>query len=363
MADFPSTIEVTEGNKDEASLVIAGRTFKFWEDFSITFSFDKLANSFSITTPFNPEFKEFRDSFRPYNFIECAFYLNGQKVLTGTLIKPNTRTTSNSRQITIEGYSFPGVLQDCNASIQNWPIVYRGLNLQEIAEDLAAPFDIDVIFEADPGAKFSNADKVDLNATTKIYEFLKSLARQRGLVIGNNNEGAVVFKQTTTEPADISIVEGQYPYLESGASYDGQKRFSEIVALQTEMKKGPGEYFEVIDGELEDNNINRPFIFSAPDTNKGGLKAAAIAQWGRLISDSMSLNVDLVGFFDKNGRLWKDDRKIIYQSDGDMIYNETEFLIREATLNRTSSSSTTSLNLVFPDAYNGGVVKKFPWQE
>jgi hypothetical protein len=52
---------------------------------------------------------------------------------------------------------------------------------------------------------------------------------------------------------------------------------------------------------------------------------------------------------------------MFYYNPGDMVYEETELLIREVQYTRAPETETTSLSLVFPECYNGEVRERFPW--
>ena len=76
------------------------------------------------------------------------------------------------------------------------PFEFNGLNLQQIAETLAEPFGVDVVFEADAGAPFR---RVKMEPTDKPLGFLVELAQQRGLVITDTVNGDLLFKSTKNQ--------------------------------------------------------------------------------------------------------------------------------------------------------------------
>ncbi|MBP7735957.1 MAG: hypothetical protein KA369_08295 [Spirochaetes bacterium] len=357
---IPNAIKAKDDN--EVSLMVTGQTITLWEDLELTRSFNSIADKFTFSAPWDPTSTKARRLFKPFSYYEAAVYIGGKRVFTGTLMTHRPALGPNKKTITIEGYSKPGILADCPLSPKSWPFNPSGLTLQQIADKVCQPYNITVKFEASPGSAFNNADKVDLNPDQKCYEFLSKLAIQRGLIMSSSEYGELVFLKTTSKPAIESITGGVWPYLGSSVTYNGQKRFSEINALGTKMKGGYGEKHTVHDPELEGNGVYRPCTWKAQDTAPGQLKTAATSYWGRMISSSIDINVEVDGWrLPREKSLWKDNIKINYKCPADMVYDTTEMLTREATLRRNNNSMETRLKLTFPEAYDGKTRGRFPW--
>jgi prophage tail gpP-like protein len=370
MPDFPDTIEVEEesinpntGLSDEVSLVIDDTPFKFWETVEIKLSLDNLADTFSLSGPFDFENPDFLEIYKPYTDKEVALYAAGEKILTGRMIRPSTDNSSNSSRITVQGYSNPGLIANVNTAPTNWPIMINGLDLKEIAEKLVSPFEIDIVFDnVEPGAKFTKADKVRLEPDGKIGDFLITLAKQRGLILSADSEGQLVFHKVTSERAEVSIIAGEWPWISSGASYDGQNMFSDITAIGTNNKKGAGGSSTVNNPALSSASIPRHQVFKASDIAQGGLKDAANATLGRMLADSVKVSLSCVGWHRPDDKLWKDNQKIVFVSARDLLIEEDEYITRNVTLKKNPSSATVDIDLVFPEAYNGQIKSSFPWE-
>lgn len=370
MPNFPEQIEVEDdsideqtGLSEEVSLLIDDIPYKFWNQVDIDLSLDDIADRFTLSGPFDYENPSIVDVFRPYKYREVGIYVGGQKVMTGTMIKPKTNNTGNSSTITVEGYSSPGIMADVNVSPDNWPLSINGLNLEEIANKLLSPFEIDVVFEADPGAKFTKADKARLEPDEQIGNFLIKLAKQRGLIISSNEKGELIFKTIGDAIATMSLKGGEWPVINSSTTFDGQTMFTEITALGTNNKKGFGQKATVENPALANAPKNRPMVFKASDIAAGGLQAAATAKLGRMIAESVQIDLDLVGWFQPQpeSTIWKPNQRIFFESARDMLY-EDEYIIRNVKLSKGPDAATTSISLVFPESYNGEIKSSFPWE-
>jgi prophage tail gpP-like protein len=369
MPDFPDTIEVEDasidqdtGLSDEVSLVIDDTPYKFWTTVNINLSLDNLADTFSLSGPFEFDNFNFQDIFRPYKYKDVAIYVAGIKQFQGTMLTPKPSNKGSSSVVTVEGYSGPGIIGDVNVAKVDWPVQMNGLNLQEIAEKLLDPFGIVPIFTVSPGAKFTKDDKVRIEVDEKIGSFLIKLAKQRGIIISSNADNELEFHGITSGKAEVSIIGGKPPWIGSDPVFNGQNMFSEITAIGTNNKKGPGKSATVQNPLLSEVPRIRPLSFRASDISQGGLKDAATAKLGRMLAESVAVNLSCVGWHRPDGTLWRDNQKIVYQSDRDMLYNEAEYITRNVNFKKVANAATTDIELVFPESYNGEVKTSFPWE-
>jgi prophage tail gpP-like protein len=360
MSGAPDKVEAK--NENEISLLINDKLFKYWNDITIIRSFDTVADQFSLSCPFYPNNKTMKELFRPFMYNECVIYVGEDKVLTGTMMKVIPKNTANSQTVTVEGYSLPGVLADCQAAVSSWPLSIIGLDLKQIAEKLAEPYGIIVTFDGDPGAKFTANDRIEIETDEKIYELLTRLARERGFVISSMPDGEMYFRKTVNERATVRINSGEPPYLNSSAEYNGQERYSDIIILKAGHRGGVGGKYTIKDAELTANGIFRQLVDNADDTEKGNLKTAAIWRLGRMLAEAIPISLSCIGWRrPDNNKLWQDGQKLIFYSPGDMIYEPTELLIREVKLNKKNNEMTSDFTLVLPESYSGEERKEFPW--
>lgn len=356
------TIEERINISNEVSIEIDGIPYRLWQNVEINFTFDKIADTFSLSGPWQVEDFTVRNLFKPFTYKEIIIYVGGNKVLTGILLNIRITTTANAKTIQLDGYSKPGILADVTVSSNSWPVTINGLDLLQIATLLARPFGIKVIMLDFPGPRFEKNDKVDLNPDQKIYDFLIGLARERGFVISSDVEGNMLFQRTTQVPATVNLVEGSFPYKNSSIEYNGQKRYSDITAINMETKKGSGQTYTVFDPELKLNGVNRPLTFKAKNTNIGNLVNAATSKWGRIFSESVSINITVIGWYPPfQTQIWKDNTRIVYRSDSDQIFIDTEFLIKNVKLRKNENTAEADLTLVFPEAYNNEIRSVMPW--
>ena len=353
---------VDAAGQSDISILIDGDRFTIWETGEITRSFDTIADTFTLTAPWDPRNEVNRRVFKPFSYKPFSLYVGGERMMSGTIISHEPESAANKEEIIISGYSQPGILADVNLPPTMYSFETDGLTLQQIAENIARPFGITVKFLADAGPVFKDGDKIDIEPTQTIYGFLIVLARQRGLVISSDVQGAMIFQGTTTEQATETIRAGEQPFVKGGAKYNGQMRFSEITALGTEVISGAGASGSIEDKTMLDAKISRPKVIKPTDTNAGSLQAAAAAQYGRDLAAATEYIVTVLGWRRPgDNQLWQDNTRLIYQNPGNMVYTETEMLIRTAKFIKGPGTEITELTLVFPESYSGEIRSSFPW--
>lgn len=132
---------------EDVSISIDGRRFWGWSDLSLSKGIDVFSQA-SFVVPFEPENEAFRRTFSPYSYRDIAIDVGGQRFFTGVMFVNPSRAVNN-RQVKVEAYASPAVLQDAHMPASAFPLEFRGLNLQQIGEALCGPFGLSVAFEAE----------------------------------------------------------------------------------------------------------------------------------------------------------------------------------------------------------------------
>lgn len=343
-------------NINEVAITVDGKRFRFWVGSSFRRAIGTI-DTFAFSAPFEPDQQSFRDAFKPFSFKPVNFTIGGKRELTGTMvdIKPGI---GQSRTIGVSGYSLPGVLNDCGMPATAYPIEYNSLNLRDIAKSVSRPFGISVDFAPDPGIVFERAA---LNPETKIFKFLADLAAQRTLVVGNDQRGALTFRQSVEPGLPVArLREGASPVLAVTPTFSPQQWFSDVTGINPSNMGDSGGTFTEKNPFLQ--GVIRPFAYSAKDTDDGSLKGAVQSKIARMVANAIVYRVQVNTWRDEKGNLWEPNTTLLLTSPGAMVYSETEFLIRAIDFARGSNGDTASIELVLPGAYSGKLPKRLPWE-
>lgn len=341
----------------EVVVAVNNRRFRFWESVQIVRSMDSI-DTFQVSAPFEPDRQEFRESFRPFSFAPVTISVGGAPLFTGTMVNIDPVSEPQRRYINANGYALPGVLSDCTAPASAHPIEFNTpTGLRDIAEKMVAPFGLQVEFTADEGATF---EQVGATSAEELLPFLADLARQRGLLISNTPEGALLFQQEATGGQPVAVLnENSSPVTGVTPVFDPQSYYSEITGLELYVIGTQGGSYTVKNPVTD--GVIRPLVFVPQDTQSTGIERAVRAKAGRMFANMVAYTLTLNTWYDPAGNLWAPNTTIRLTAPGAMIYNEYEFLIRTVELNRVRDSETATLTLVLPGVLNGELPEALPW--
>ncbi len=362
---------------EKIELLINDKLFSGWDDLQVKLSIDTF-DTVSFSAPFDPGRAELRRLFRPFSFDPIKVLLNGDPLFTGTIVGVEPASDGDSSTVSITCYSQPGVLCDCTAPSgfgrkgrrsQKGPVplAFEKQTLRKIATDLCEPFGIPIEFRDDPGAPFP---KVAIGIQEKIHTCLVELAKQRGLVMTNREDGALLFWKSIKRGAPVvQFEEGVSPLTGVEASFSPQDYYSEITGYAAAKHRKPGMVYTVLNKWLGDGvdsggpiNHHRPMSCKFDDTEKADAPEATRAKIARMFANMASWTTDpLPTWRDPQGKLWDPNTTVTLHAPSAMIYKPTELLIRDVTLKQSKDSLTAQLNLVLPGAFSGEMPDSLPW--
>lgn len=365
---------------EKVELLIDYKSFSGFDDLEIKLCVDKF-DSVSFTAPFEPSNADFRRLFRPFSFQPIHLLLNGERLFTGTQIGIDPSRTVDTGRIALSAYGRPGALCDCNvpcgfghrgrrSAVGAIPRQFDKLTLLQIATQLCEPFGIAIEFRDDPGAPF---ERVAIKLDEKIHSFLVDLAKQRGFVITNTVEGALLFWKSVSQGSPVAqFVEGVAPFPGVQANFSPQDYFSEITGYAPAKHKKPGTRYTLLNPHLgagiddgsDPIDTHRPCSVKFDDTEKADAPDATRARMGRMFGNMVSYDMgELPTWRDPQGALWDPNTSLTVNCPSAMIYSETELLIREVTLRQSANKLSATMNLVLPGAFSGIIPDRLPWDD
>ncbi len=349
--DKASTIE-----GDGIGVIVNGQQFSAWTGVSLTLAIDKPP-ALTIASPWLPESDEMRAVFRPFSFQPVAVNIGQDAIFTGVMLTPAPASTPDGHVISVSAYGQTGTAYDCAAPASSYPLEFDNLTLDVIAGQLLAPFGIAPQFDAAAGAPF---ERVSMQPAEPVMAFLATLAKQRNLVIGETAEGAALFQQSASAGAPVAILEDAKPPVISVApSFNAQSVFSDITAIAPTTPGVEGEQFTAKNARL--TGTVRPHTFTATDTTPDGLQTSAEAKLGRMYANAVSWAVTVPAWRGPSGDVWRPNTTIKLTAPNAMIYNKTEFLIKEVALQADENGRSATLQIVLPGAYSGQAPETLPW--
>jgi prophage tail gpP-like protein len=343
---------------DEVTVKIEGQTFRYWESIRILSAIDAITRV-EFVTPFEPEHKEFRDIFRPLSFRRLTVSIGGELYFTGRMgtIVPNVQP--NRSAAVVPCFAEPGMLETPNIPASLLPSEFKGLNLLQIAETLAAPFGIRVVMEGEPGDKFK---KVAVPPTSGVLGWLAGLAQQRGYVMSDTTPGELLFRQSVPTGNPVGrLVQGQSPLVAITPNIREGQYFSDITGIKPAKSRRRGSQYTVTNPFVLD--FVRPSNFIVSDADGGDPETATRAKMGRMFGNVANWSTRIATWRAPNNALWSPNTTLKVTASKAMIYNEYEFLTRTIDLRAAGRLRTATVGLVMPGAFSGEVPESMPWDE
>lgn len=356
--------------RDVVDVEIKGRSWRHWDDLEVHLGLDAHP-SVGFSAPFEPDRREFRESFRPCSFTPLSLSLDNEPLFTGVLVNVRPQSRADGRVVQCDGYAKPATLEDVNLPGDQMPFEAAGLTLQQIAERLAGIYGISVVMQADGGAAFKRVNskrwhsKVDtrVDQDTRIDAFLVELAKQRGLVRTSDRNGNLLF-WTSVKPGQpvARLREGEPPLIEVTSTFSPQDYYSEITGFTLAKRGVTGAKFTQRNDRLA-GTVLRTLTFKLDDVEKGDGPAAVRAKVGRMFGNAVTYVLQLPTWRTPSGKLFEPNTTISVYAPRAMIYRETELLIRDVYLKQSQNEQTCSLGCVLPGSFSGEIPEFMPWDE
>jgi len=343
-------------NPNEVALLINNERFRFWEKIKISQGIDKIS-TIDFSTPFDHEADKFKETFQPLSYKNTTVTVGGDPLFTGTVLPVNPVLQPDRKTMSVTAYATPGVLGDCSAPANAFPLEFNGQTIKEIADKLLKPFGLSAVLSGSAGAVFK---KVSLSTGSNILSFLIGLAKQRGLLITDNNLGELLIYELKTDATPVAILkQGESPLVSVTPNIDPQNYYSHITGIEPTKTGKKGSKYTEKNPHL--NGVIRPLSFTVPDTEDSDIKKAVKAKMGRMFGEAVTYSVNVSSWNTPNGEQWKKGDIIEITAPDAMIYKPYKFIIKSLDLNKDRASETAILTVTFPEVYSGEIPEVLPW--
>ena len=355
----PKTPIVLSDKEQDVSIVLAGKKFTGFTSYALNLRYDSF-DDFSLTAPYDKEFEDLASVITPFGFKPCELFYNDVLMFKGSLLTPDPELTNEAGEITLQGYPLCGVLNDCMIPPTKYPLQCKGINMKGIADAACEPYSIPVIFEGDIGPNFT---EVSIEPTDKILDFLTRLAKQRNLLITNNEKGQLVFFNAKPEKPMLTLVEGEPPLISIKGKFAAQGFYSHITGFGKTEEEYPSIAYTVENKYLIGKGVIRHHTVTIEDSeNMSDLENATKAYAGRMFADCVTYEAVLEHHVNANNEVFQKGMNVCIAAPTAMILNETTFIARNIKLARTIEGKTAELSLVLPGSYTGEIPGALPWE-
>lgn len=333
--------------QDEVTLKIGGQRFGGWKEIDIQIDLDAGASSFDLAvTKRDPERNE---DWRIEADQPCQVSIGSDLVIDGYVDRLEGSLDGNSHSIRVSGRSRTADLIDCSA-IAN-PGSWRGRRLEDIANELAKPFGIQIKAEAPTGAPVR---LFALQSGETAFEAIARLCQHRGLLPVPQPDGSVKLLNAKPTGGTARIVQGEHLLRVSGF-HDVTDRFSQYVVKGQSAGDDEihGKAASAPKGEARDPAVkrNRPLLIIA-DEQTDAASARKRAEWEANTRDAKSqgASATLDGWRRPDGKLWEIMNSV--DLDAPAVWINDRLMVGGVQFFAGEQGRGVTLRLVRPEAYS-----------
>jgi len=325
--------------------------FGGWTSMRLSLSMEHCANRFEIElTEMWPDQQQPR---RILPWDGCEVLLGDQVVITGYVDELDVEHNDQDHALRVTGRDKTSDLVDCSAVAKTGQ--WRGLKIEQIAEQLAKPFGIKVRADVNTGAALPS---FAVQEGESAFEAIERAARMRALLLMSDGQGRLLITRAGTARVDTPLVLG-VNIAAGGVRYDVRDRYSDYVV----KGQSSGRYYEGGDAALvakqaasakamvKDTLVPRyrPLVMTGECQDVGASLGQRV-QWEANVraARSTQVQIDLRGW-EHDGGLWRPNALVYVQDrwlgiDGELLISAVDFTLSE-------DGRKTTLHLTNKDAF------------
>lgn len=324
---------------NQVFLKVEGEIHNGWNEVSISMATNALCASFTLGIKKNRAI---------YNGQAAQILIDDELIMSGFVFQKSGGTNANSRKLSISGRDKTADLIDCSAIIS--PGSWRGQKLENIARDLCAPFNIDVIVKTETGAPFAS---FALEQGETVFEALSRIARLRGILLNSTANGDLILTRPELKPKTWALETGKNIH-DISFDDDASERYSTYMVKGQHSYAGNISPKDAASAAATANDLGiiryRPkLIISDEQSSKSGLQMRAEFEATAAAAKGQNVTIIVKSWRDPEGNLWALNSLIPIR---DLEWEiDMAMMLSEITFNQNENSREAILKFVRPQSY------------
>jgi prophage tail gpP-like protein len=342
-------------SSDTIRLVIGGRDFVGFTEASISMAIDQMADTFSLSGPFDPNDAALKAAIEPYKDQEARIYTGDDIYLTGSIDLPAFSPSPDSRPFSLQGRSKTGILADCSVEPDSVAeaddLTFAQIARLKVCKSLGV-----TVRDDDPSTSTRKIPEARSEFGQTAFDFLHKLAAPHNLLLNSSFDGKLVITSADAlldYPIRASLEEGDPHILSVSTSFDASKRYSKYI-IGTQFAGAPD-----VTGTATDPTVTkyRPYYKAVEEADSSDPDATAARLMAEAIASSLSISVTLDGWRRPDGGRWSERQNITLKYPSAYLYKAARYTIAGCTLSLGDGGYTTTLRLVPPEVYSSKIAK------
>lgn len=202
-------------------LLVGGQVYGGWTRVEVQRSIEQVAGGFSIGLTSRWPGVDVPVGLR--EGLPCELRLGGETVITGYIDTIELDLSESRSVVRVEGRDKTGDLVDCSAIHKTGQ--WRGATLAQIVSDIAAPFGIQVLVDADLGEPFK---RFALDDGEHAFDAIERACRLRAVLVTSTPAGQLLLTHASSVNSGVVLKEG-VNIKSISASHTWRERHSQII--------------------------------------------------------------------------------------------------------------------------------------
>lgn len=323
-------------------LLVNGLEYSGWKKVSVTAGIERQARDFTLeVTDRWPEQTDIPRRIRPGD--PCQLFIGADGIMTGYVDATPISYDGSSVTVGVKGRSKTADLVDCSAV--NKPGQWKGQKLEKIAQDMATPYGIKVIAQADTGAVFVDHQ---IQQCETVFESIDRMLKFRHLLATDDADGNLVFITAGEEGTASPLILGQDGNILSGnADLDFKDRFSQYICkgqhagtdadFEEEDDDASTEAATSESADTADAAITRKRVIifkQSGQSDEGTCRDKVNYERDSRATKSLMASYKVQGWRQINGALWEPNKMVrvldpIIGFDRQMLISEVQYELSE----------------------------------
>lgn len=337
-------------------LKINDKTIEAFEDVAITLLYDSVGSSFSFLLYFDPDTDSHKSIYRPFSYNSVTIEHEGEVLITGLLLSHRFASSASQELLQVSGYSKTGVLEDSSIPKSCYPLQSNGMSIKQIADKLAAPFDIAVKVDDSVAAIVNSPVTVSIAADSQsVKDYLTEVATSRNVIVSHDEMGALLLTSSFPGKAPVFDFTTGRPGISFELTTDGQAMHSEITMQKQATIRGKGN-----SSQSSISNPYCPVFKPRVDRQQSGRTIDTSRAVRNAIAEEIKGGLSLEITMDRwklNGRIIRPGDIVTVTNPEIFCYEKTEWFVHQVDLKADLASETAVLHCAPPDAYNNSAPK------
>ncbi len=336
---------------------IGNKQFDYFVGLNMSRRYDAVCSDFSLDIYFNPDNEGHKLLTKPCSYQKVTIEENGKLLLTGVLLNNGYKSSPVPELTTLNGYSLPGVLEDCEIPKDAYPLQNNGLSLKNITERIIKHFGIKLLVDSAVQSKVNEKyNTVKASDQQKVKEYICELAAQKHVMVSHDENGNLLFTEVKSTSKPIYHITDTTPntlFPSITLDVNAQDMHSSITVHKQASTASPNAGSATVKNPYV--TAYRPRVVRQSSGSEVDTKLAA----RNILSEELKnikLTIEMVGW-ELNGSLIAPNQIISVTDPSLYLYNKTYFFIEQVDYRRSASETGATLHCYLPEVYNSETPK------